>query len=158
MTNNSSEKLNYLFYREENDNLISNNYEKKKNYCNIMDKSVETISEVFNRPWGYYQNLHGDDNSGFKVKKILVNKGCRLSLQSHEKRSEHWVITQGSADVQVGDEIFSVSKGIHIYIPTKCLHRLTNKGDDELILIETQIGSYLGEDDITRYDDDYGRK
>jgi mannose-6-phosphate isomerase-like protein (cupin superfamily) len=122
-----------------------------------MNNSLSCVHEVFNRPWGYYQNLHGGDNSGFKVKKIIVNKDSRLSLQSHEKRSEHWVIIQGKADVQVSNEIFSVSKGIHIYIPSKCLHRLTNTGDEELILIETQIGSYLGEDDIKRYDDDYGR-
>jgi mannose-6-phosphate isomerase-like protein (cupin superfamily) len=122
-------------------------------------EEIDTQSnlEKFTRPWGYYQNIYGNDTSGYKVKKIVVNPKQRLSLQTHKNRSEHWVLTKGTAKVQVGTDIFTVSKGIHIYIPTNTLHRITNIGDEEVIMIETQIGDYLGEDDIIRYEDDYGR-
>jgi mannose-6-phosphate isomerase-like protein (cupin superfamily) len=91
------------------------------------------------------------------VKKICVIENSRLSLQSHNQRSEHWVIVQGKAKVQVGDEFVELNKNQHVYIPKKTLHRMENIGEELLIFIETQIGDYLGEDDIIRYQDDYNR-
>ena len=115
------------------------------------------MSVVDHRPWGWYCILDGTDNSGFKVKRISVNTGCKLSLQSHNQRSEHWVIVNGSAKVQVGDDFLILGKNHHVFIPKKTLHRIENIGDEILEFVETQIGDYLGEDDIIRYSDDYNR-
>ena len=109
------------------------------------------------RPWGYYKNVEGNDQSGFKIKRISVYPGKRLSLQSHNRRSEHWVIVNGIAKVQVDDNIKTINKDESIYIPVKSLHRIENIGDELLEFTETQIGEYLGEDDIVRYEDDFGR-
>jgi len=109
------------------------------------------------RPWGYYKNLEGDDYSGFKIKRISVYPGKRLSLQSHNHRSEHWVITKGIAKVQVSDFTLTLNKNQHVYIPINALHRIENIGTELLEFTETQIGNYLGEDDIIRYEDDFGR-
>ena len=116
-----------------------------------------TESNQFNRPWGYYVNIEGTDTSGFKVKRILVNPGKRLSLQSHKQRSEHWVIIKGVAKVQVGMDFLTLHKNQHVYIPKETLHRIENIGETPMEFIETQVGNYLGEDDITRYEDDFGR-
>jgi len=116
------------------------------------------MDNKFSRPWGYYENIYGGDHNGFKVKKIVVSPHKRLSLQSHNNRSEHWVIVNGTGKVQVGEEFYMVTKNEHIYIPIKAIHRIENIGDDLLELIETQVGDYLGEDDIIRYEDDFGRK
>lgn len=129
---------------------------------NETDKNV-LVSDIygkFHRPWGFYETvLGGDDTGGYKVKRITVYPRKRLSLQSHKKRSEHWVIVSGTAKVQVGEDVHVLSRNQSVYIPVGVLHRLENVGDDEdVILIETQIGVYLGEDDIVRYEDDFGRK
>jgi len=109
------------------------------------------------RPWGWYINIEGTDYSGFKVKHIAVYPKKRLSLQSHNKRSEHWVIVKGNARVQLNDDLFDLHADQNIYIPVLSLHRIENIGDELLEFTETQIGSYLGEDDIIRYQDDFGR-
>jgi mannose-1-phosphate guanylyltransferase/mannose-6-phosphate isomerase len=114
-------------------------------------------SKVF-RPWGWYKNIEGTDLSGFKVKRIGVYPGKKLSLQSHNYRSEHWVIVKGKAKVQVGKDFLILNENQHVYIPKETLHRMENIGEEELEFVETQIGSYLGEDDIIRYEDDFGRK
>ena len=119
-------------------------------------KVLEYHNLVF-RPWGWYKNIEGNDNSGYKVKRICVYPGKRLSLQSHKKRSEHWVIIKGVANVQVGEDNHILNQNQHVYIPIGVLHRLENKTNEMVELIETQIGSYLGEDDIIRYQDDFGR-
>jgi mannose-1-phosphate guanylyltransferase/mannose-6-phosphate isomerase len=113
-------------------------------------------TKVF-RPWGWYINIEGNNHSGFKVKRIAVYPGKRLSLQLHNYRSEHWVIVKGYAKVQVGIEEIFLKKDQNIYIPIKTLHRIENIGTDLLEFTETQIGDYLGEDDIIRYEDDFGR-
>jgi mannose-6-phosphate isomerase-like protein (cupin superfamily) len=113
--------------------------------------------DTVQRPWGCYTTINGDDHSGYKVKKIIVNAYNRLSLQSHNKRSEHWVIVQGCAKVQLGSTFIELCKNQYVYIPKQTLHRIENKGEEPLIFIETQIGEYLGEDDIIRYEDDYNR-
>lgn len=113
-------------------------------------------NKVF-RPWGWYINVEGSDTNGFKVKRIGVYPGKRLSLQSHNKRSEHWVIVRGKARVQVGQDFLNLEPNQHVYIPKETLHRMENLGDEMVEFVETQIGEYLGEDDIVRYQDDFGR-
>jgi mannose-1-phosphate guanylyltransferase / mannose-6-phosphate isomerase len=107
------------------------------------------------RPWGTYMALK--EEVGYKVKRITVRPSQSLSLQFHHQRAEHWVVVQGVADVQVGDQHYETRAGQYRYIPLKEKHRLTNTGQDELILIEVQCGDYLGEDDIVRIQDNYGR-
>lgn len=109
------------------------------------------------RPWGWYINIDGNDHSGSKVKRIGVYPGKRLSLQSHKQRSEHWVVVKGQAKVQVGEDFHLLHKNQSVYIPIGVLHRMENVGDEMVEFIETQIGDYLGEDDIVRYEDDFGR-
>lgn len=118
---------------------------------------MTSVDNLSHRPWGWYKNIQGDDHSGFKVKQIGVYPGKRLSLQSHDQRHEHWVIVKGLAKVRVGNEEKVFEPNQHIYIPVKALHRIENIGEEELQFIEVQIGSYLGEDDIIRYEDDFGR-
>jgi mannose-1-phosphate guanylyltransferase len=107
------------------------------------------------RPWGSFTVL--GEGPGFKVKSITVNPGGKLSLQSHEHRSEHWTVVTGIAKVLNGDQELTLEKDGYTFIPATYKHRLENIGLDGLTLIETQSGDYLGEDDIVRYDDIYGR-
>jgi mannose-1-phosphate guanylyltransferase/mannose-6-phosphate isomerase len=108
------------------------------------------------RPWGYYQDV--DMSSRSKVKRIVVKPGNTLSLQKHFHRSEHWVVVKGTAEVTLGSDVRSVHENESVYIPIGSVHRLANPGKIPLELIEVQVGSYLGEDDIVRLDDTYGRK
>ncbi|RMH06943.1 MAG: mannose-1-phosphate guanylyltransferase/mannose-6-phosphate isomerase [Nitrospirae bacterium] len=107
------------------------------------------------RPWGAYTVL--EEGEGYKVKRITVSPGKRLSLQLHHHRSEHWVVIQGVARVTRGDEVFDLHAGESTWIPRQTAHRLENPGPTMLEIIEVQNGAYLGEDDIVRYQDDYGR-
>ncbi len=118
------------------------------------NESAQTPVAV-NRPWGTYSTLK--EESGYKVKRITVKPGESLSLQYHHQRAEHWVVVQGLALVQVGDQESRTEPGQYHYIPIKEKHRLTNIGTEELVLIEVQCGAYLGEDDIVRLADTYGR-
>ena len=116
-----------------------------------------------NRPWGVYFVL--EDGKLFKVKKIIVNPGQRLSLQSHEKRSEHWTVVSGVATVDIRHPDFKEIEQLRMlrnnegcYIPAGHLHRLANTHVSEpLVIVEVQCGEYVGEDDIVRYSDDFGR-
>jgi mannose-1-phosphate guanylyltransferase / mannose-6-phosphate isomerase len=107
------------------------------------------------RPWGSYQSI--DQGARFQVKRILVKQGGRLSLQLHHHRAEHWIVVHGTARVTVGDLVKVVHENESIYIPIGTQHRLENPGKIDLELIEVQTGSYLGEDDIVRIEDDYRR-
>lgn len=107
------------------------------------------------RPWGYYEGL--DVGERFQVKRIMVEPGKKLSLQMHHRRAEHWVVVSGKAKVTHGDETFVLSENESTYIPVGMRHRLENIGTMPLQLIEVQSGSYLGEDDIERFEDDYKR-
>ncbi|HJV83649.1 mannose-1-phosphate guanylyltransferase/mannose-6-phosphate isomerase [Noviherbaspirillum sp.] len=107
------------------------------------------------RPWGTYTVLQ--EAPGFKIKRIAVKPGASLSLQMHHHRSEHWVVVSGTAQVINGEQTIKLEANQSTYIPAGSKHRLTNVGDTELALIEVQCGSYLGEDDIVRFDDVYGR-
>src|ERR1700742_4759684 len=107
------------------------------------------------RPWGSWHVI--DVADGYKIKRIHVNPGCRLSLQSHEHRSEHWVVIQGVATCEVDGSTTTVHAGESLDVPETAHHRLGNDGDVELVIVEVQLGRYTGEDDICRYEDDYGR-
>ena len=111
--------------------------------------------EIGERPWGKYEVLTED--AGYKVKRITVNPGGRLSLQSHEHRAEHWVVVIGEAKITVDDDVMTKNPGEAVYIPLGAIHRLENETDMDMVLIEVQTGVYLGEDDIKRYEDIYGR-
>jgi len=107
------------------------------------------------RPWGSYTVLDiGDD---YKVKRIVVKPGARLSYQRHQHRAEHWYMVAGTGTVTLDDVKHTVPTGEAIDIPLQAKHRIANEGDELLIFIEVQRGSYLGEDDIERFSDDYGR-
>ncbi len=128
----------------------------------IVDKikargSKEHVEHVtVYRPWGNYTVLEGR-NSGYKLKRIEVSPGASLSLQSHQQRSEHWVVVSGVATVTRGEEVYTVSKNESTYIAIGEKHRLANNGENPLQIVEVQVGDYLGEDDIERFDDHYGR-
>jgi mannose-6-phosphate isomerase len=111
--------------------------------------------EVGERPWGTYTVL--DEQRNYKIKRIEVTAGHRLSLQKHHHRSEHWIVVSGSALVTCGDSQYTVSVNESTFIPVGELHRLENPGKIPLVIIEVQSGEYLGEDDIVRIDDDYCR-
>jgi mannose-1-phosphate guanylyltransferase/mannose-6-phosphate isomerase len=113
-----------------------------------------THRKVF-RPWGSYEGI--DTGEGFQVKHIIVNPGAKLSLQMHHKRAEHWVVVSGLARVTCDDKVFPLKQNESTYIPLGSRHRLENIGSEPLHLIEVQSGSYLGEDDIVRFEDTYGR-
>ena len=107
------------------------------------------------RPWGAY-TIVGTDPL-FQIKKITVNPGHQTSLQSHEKRSEHWIVVSGVATVTLAHQTITLKEQETIFIKAKEKHRLSNEGVAPLVLIEVQTGTYFGEDDITRFEDDYGR-
>ena len=112
-------------------------------------------SEISERPWGTYEVL--TEANCYKVKRIIVVPGGRLSLQSHEHRAEHWVVVTGTARVTIGANVQNVEVNNHVYIPPQTKHRLENYTNVPVVLIEVQFGSYLEEDDIFRFEDVYGR-
>jgi mannose-1-phosphate guanylyltransferase/mannose-6-phosphate isomerase len=107
------------------------------------------------RPWGYYQTI--DFGTRYHVKRIVVNPGQWLSLQKHFHRAEHWVVVKGTAEVTIEDQVRSLYENESIYVPIGSVHRLANRGRIPLELVEVQVGSYLGEDDIVRLEDVYHR-
>lgn len=107
------------------------------------------------RPWGTFEVLHEEEKC--KIKKITVEIGHKLSLQSHEKRNEFWSIIDGDGEITLNEEILSAPKGMMFYIPAGTIHRIENVGNKPLVFIEIQTGEYFGEDDIKRYEDIYGR-
>ncbi|MGH8033084.1 MAG: mannose-1-phosphate guanylyltransferase/mannose-6-phosphate isomerase [Luteimonas sp.] len=119
------------------------------------DRSHAVRHREVHRPWGSYDSIDAGD--GFQVKRIKVKPGARLSLQSHKHRAEHWIVVRGTARVTRGNEVFELHANQSTYIPLGAKHRLENPAQDMLELIEVQSGGYLGEDDITRYEDVYGR-
>jgi mannose-1-phosphate guanylyltransferase/mannose-6-phosphate isomerase len=129
-----------------------------KYIVNLLKQQQRTevnLHRKVHRPWGCYENI--DLAARFQVKRITVNPGASMSLQLHYHRSEHWVVVRGTAKVICGDKEFIVSENQSTYIPLGTKHRLENPGRLPLEIIEIQSGSYLGEDDIIRFDDDYGR-
>jgi mannose-1-phosphate guanylyltransferase/mannose-1-phosphate guanylyltransferase/mannose-6-phosphate isomerase len=107
------------------------------------------------RPWGWFESLVVGNR--FQVKRIVVHPGAALSLQSHHHRSEHWIVVEGTARVTIDDTVRLVTENQSVYIPLGAVHRMENPGKVDMVLIEVQTGSYLGEDDILRYEDIYSR-
>ena len=123
---------------------------KKRNYS-----ESQTNSKMY-RPWGHYTSIA--EEKTWKVKRIEINANSSLSLQSHEHRAEHWVVVDGTAKVEIGNQTSFLQVNESIYVPKGTIHRLSNTTNSPLIIIEIQSGSYLGEDDILRLEDNYGRK
>jgi mannose-1-phosphate guanylyltransferase/mannose-6-phosphate isomerase len=118
-------------------------------------RSEHTLHRQVHRPWGWYDSI--DSGSRFQVKRIMVKPGASLSLQKHHHRAEHWIVVCGTAEVTVGDTVSLLTENQSTYIPVGQVHRLANPGKVPLEIIEVQSGSYLGEDDIVRFEDTYGR-
>lgn len=140
--------------------LVMNKFqsEKVKEAVKLMNKRGVSQANNFPldfRPWGYFESLTLESN--FQVKRIFVNSFSSLSLQSHKHRSEHWIVVEGEARVTVDENVSVLKAGDSVYIPLGAVHRLENKTDKDLVLIEVQTGEYLGEDDIIRYEDMYAR-
>lgn len=132
--------------------------QKVKNVVAEIKKSQPELAEIHrlaHRPWGTYEVLI--NNEGYKVKRIVVKPGSKLSLQKHFHRNEHWIVVSGTATVTVDENRFFVRPNESTYIKMGQLHRLENEGKIDLVMIEVQVGEYTGEDDIVRIDDDYGR-
>jgi len=125
------------------------------NTLKAQGRSEATIHQRVYRPWGSYESLIESDR--FQVKRIVVNPGEKLSLQKHFHRAEHWIVVKGTAEITRDDEVFMLSEDESTYIPLGTKHRLVNPGKIPLELIEVQSGAYLGEDDIVRFEDVYGR-
>lgn len=119
------------------------------------EREEESFHRIVYRPWGSFDSV--DEGEGFKVKRISVKPGARLSKQMHHHRAEHWVVVRGTARVFRDDEIFDLEENESVFIPLGATHYLENPGDTPLDIIEVQSGDYLGEDDIVRFDDLYGR-
>jgi mannose-6-phosphate isomerase-like protein (cupin superfamily) len=128
----------------------------------MTEQYIEVYQQILNqtqreekKPWGYYRVLA--DHPSYKAKEIVVMPNKRLSLQRHQRRTEHWYILEGQAEVTLGDQTMHLEVGESVDILKKTLHRVANPGTTELRFIELQRGEYFGEDDIERFDDDYGR-
>ncbi len=119
-------------------------------------REEKNLHRKVNRPWGWYDSV--DEGERFKVKRIQVKPGASLSLQMHHHRAEHWIVVKGVAEITNGDQVITLSENQSTYIPQGQTHRLANPGKEPLEIIEVQSGSYLGEDDIVRFEDTYGRK
>jgi mannose-1-phosphate guanylyltransferase/mannose-6-phosphate isomerase len=120
-----------------------------------QQREEHTLHRKVHRPWGWYDSI--EDGERFKVKRILVNPNASLSLQKHHHRAEHWIVVQGTAEVTCGERVLVLTENQSTYIPLGEVHRLANPGTVPLEIIEVQSGSYLGEDDIVRFEDQYGR-
>jgi mannose-1-phosphate guanylyltransferase/mannose-6-phosphate isomerase len=118
-------------------------------------REEKNLHRKVSRPWGWYDSV--DEGERFKVKRIQVSPGASLSLQMHHHRAEHWIVVKGVAEITNGDEVITLTENQSTYIPQGQIHRLSNPGETPLEIIEVQSGSYLGEDDIVRFEDTYSR-
>ena len=125
------------------------------NQLAAQKRGEQTFHRKVHRPWGWYDST--DEGSRFKVKRIQVNPNASLSLQKHHHRAEHWIVVAGTAEITIGNKVFTLTENHSTYIPLGEVHRLANPGTIPLEIIEVQTGSYLGEDDIVRFEDTYGR-
>lgn len=162
------ESVDFLPIVNEKNELVNILTKKQLHSLLLLDKHVDWTFdftqldenivdyEIFRRPWGFYKTTVMNDY--FQSKVISVEPEGELSLQSHNRREEYWIIAHGHGVVQLGESVVNVSQGSNLFIPKGCKHRLKNTGNESLVLIEVQIGDYFGEDDIIRYADKYGRK
>ena len=143
------------------DSILVASSEKSEDVKNILkvlnkqDRIEKDFHREVHRPWGKYDSI--DNGEGFQVKRITVKPKQKLSVQMHYHRAEHWVVVQGIGRVHYGDEYKDLKVNESTYHDKEVIHALENPGDEPLILIEVQVGDYLGEDDIVRYEDIYGR-
>jgi mannose-1-phosphate guanylyltransferase/mannose-6-phosphate isomerase len=137
------------------DRSQSQNIKKLVQQLEAQNREELTLHRKVNRPWGWYDSI--DEGERFKVKRIQVNPGASLSLQKHHHRAEHWIVVKGTAEITNGDKVLLLTENQSTYIPLGEVHRLANPGTIPLEIIEVQSGSYLGEDDIVRFEDTYGR-
>ena len=150
-----------LIIVETNDALLISDKDKSQAIKRVVEKLKDNGFDESNehkkihRPWGNYTSI--EEDKSWKVKKIVVKPKSSLSLQMHHHRAEHWVIVKGTAEVEINDQKLILSENQSTYIPLGAKHRLTNPGSINLVLIEVQSGNYLGEDDIIRFEDSYGR-
>lgn len=121
-----------------------------------MTEGMRVALESEHRPWGSWHVI--DVADGYKIKRIHVDPGCRLSYQTHQHRSEHWVVVFGTATCTIDGRVIIVGPGATVDVPQGAKHRLANEGVEELVVVEVQRGAYTGEDDICRLEDDYGRQ
>ena len=126
-----------------------------KSMIDKIDADRNIIGLTNQRPWGDYVTIFKGKN--FQIKIITVNPGHKLSVQKHFKRSEHWIVTHGQATVEIDEAVLTLNDNEHCHIPKEAVHSLENKSNEQLKIIELQYGTYLGEDDIVRYEDRYGR-
>jgi mannose-1-phosphate guanylyltransferase/mannose-6-phosphate isomerase len=125
------------------------------NQLTAQKREEQTLHRKVHRPWGWYDSI--DEGGRFKVKRIQVKPKASLSLQKHHHRAEHWIVVTGTAEITNGDKVLTLTENQSTYIPLGAVHRLANPGSIPLEIIEVQSGSYLGEDDIVRFEDTYGR-
>ena len=125
------------------------------NQLEEQNREEKNLHRKVARPWGWYDSV--DEGERFKVKRIQVKPGASLSLQMHHHRAEHWIVVKGTAEITNGDKVLLLNENQSTYIPQGQTHRLANPGKTPLEIIEVQSGSYLGEDDIVRFEDTYGR-
>lgn len=135
--------------------MVAAQEQKTKTSSLAQSPSSQTVAATELRPWGSFTTL--EEGIGYKIKRIEVNPGHRLSLQMHHHRSEHWIVVSGTAKVTCGEHEEIIFANQSTYVPQCTSHRLENPGVIPLILIEVQNGEYLGEDDIIRFQDDYAR-
>ena len=147
---------------EDKDSVLVAKKDKTQNVKQLVDElkaqnreETRLHRQVF-RPWGSYDSIDADD--GFQVKRLIVNPGAVLSLQKHAKRAEHWTVVRGKARITLDDKEFDLTVNESTYIPIGAVHRIANPYDDPVHIIEVQCGDYLGEDDIVRLEDNYGRE
>jgi mannose-1-phosphate guanylyltransferase / mannose-6-phosphate isomerase len=126
------------------------------NALNTNGREEHALHRKVHRPWGWYDSI--DEGGRFKVKRIQVKPGAAISLQKHHHRAEHWIVVKGTAEITNGDKVLTLTENQSTYIPLGEVHRLKNPGAIPLEIIEVQSGSYLGEDDIVRFEDHYGRQ
>lgn len=153
--------LNHMIVIETADAVLVANKNDSQAVKKIVEQLVKlkreekNLHRKVNRPWGWYDSI--DEGERFKVKRIQVNPKASLSLQLHHHRAEHWIVVKGTAEITNGEQIITLTENQSTYIPLGQKHRLTNPGAIPLEIIEVQSGSYLGEDDIVRYEDAFGR-
>jgi mannose-1-phosphate guanylyltransferase / mannose-6-phosphate isomerase len=153
--------VNDLVIVDTNDALLIThkaNSQQVKDAMTLLAKRTPELAKnhrKVQRPWGWYDSL--DLSNNHQVKRIMVKPGASISLQTHEHRAEHWVIIKGEAQITLGTQVKTYQRYDHVFIPKQCLHRLQNTSLADVELIEVQCGDYLGEDDIVRYEDVYGR-
>jgi mannose-1-phosphate guanylyltransferase/mannose-6-phosphate isomerase len=124
-------------------------------HLETQSREEKNLHRKVARPWGWYDSI--DEGDRFKVKRIQVKPGASLSLQMHHHRAEHWIVVKGTAEITNGQQMLILKENESTYIPRGQTHRLANPGQEPLEIIEVQSGGYLGEDDIVRFEDTYGR-